>query len=84
MAKALASLGQTSVAVTIAERGAQLTEHADPGVLDGLAAVYAAAGQTDRAVRTAERAIQLATQMGADDLARTIREHLRLYRQNRK
>ena len=84
MAKALASLGQMSVAVTIAERGAQLTEHADPGVLDGLASVYAAAGQTDRAVRTAERAIQLATQMGADDLARTIREHLRLYRQDRK
>lgn len=84
MAKAFASLGQTSVAVTIAERAAQLTEHADPGVLEALAAVYAAAGQTDRAVRTAERALQLATQMGADDLARTVREHLRLYRQNRK
>ena len=84
MAKAFASLGQHSVAVTIAERAAQLTEHADPGVLEALAAVYAAAGQTDRAVRTAERALQLATQMGADDLARTVREHLRLYRQNRK
>ncbi len=84
MAKAFASLGQTSVAIAIAERGAQITDHADPEVLEGLAAVYAAAGQTDRAVRTAERAIQLATQMGADDLARTIREHLRLYRQNRK
>ncbi len=80
MAGALASLGQTAAAVTVAERAAQLSGYVDPAVLDGLAGAYAAAGQLDRAAATAQRAIDLATAAGLNDLANTLREHLRAYR----
>jgi spermidine synthase len=61
-------------AVRLAERAATLTAHEDAGVLDTLAAAYAAAGQFDRAVRTVEAALALSPDAG-------FRERLRLYRQ---
>ena len=83
LAGALASLGELTAAVTVAERAAVMTDHGDPVVLDALAAAYAAGGQIDRAVRTAQRAIALAADAGALDLANEIRRHLEQYRQRR-
>ena len=51
----------------------------DPWTLDALAASYAAAGRFDRAVPTAQRAARAASSLGADSLARQIRERLALY-----
>ncbi len=68
-------------AVRLAERACTLTRYQDAGVLDTLAAAYAAAGRFDRAVTTAEKALALASLGGADGLARTIGGRLELYRQ---
>ena len=66
-------------AVRLAERAAELTGHAQPGILDVLAAVYAAAGALDRAVATAETALGLVP-AGRDDVADVIRQRLQGYR----
>ncbi len=66
-------------AVALAERAAALTDHAQPAVLDVLAAAYAAAGRLDRAVATAETALGLVS-AGRGDVAAVIRERLRGYR----
>ena len=66
-------------AVELAERAAALTGHAQPAVLDVLAAAYAAAGRLDRAVATAERALGLVP-AGRDDVAAVIRQRLEGYR----
>ena len=66
-------------AVALAERAAALTDHAQPAVLDVLAAAYAAAGRLDDAVATAERALGLVP-AGRDDMAAVIRERLDAYR----
>ncbi len=66
-------------AVALAERAAALTGHAQPAVLDVLAAAYAAAGRPDRAVATAEEALGLVP-AGRDDMAAIIRERLEGYR----
>ena len=66
-------------AVALAERAASLTGHAQPPVLDVLAAAYAAAGRLDRAVATAERALGLVP-AGRGDIAAVIRGRLEGYR----
>jgi tetratricopeptide (TPR) repeat protein len=54
-----------------------------PGLLDTLAAGYAAAGRFDAAVRTAERARELALRQHMGDLAAEIDARSALYRQGR-
>ena len=66
-------------AVQLAEHAAELTGHAQPGILDVLAAVYAAAGALDRAVATAATALALVPP-GRDDVAEAIRQRLHGYR----
>ena len=66
-------------AVTLAERAASLTNHEHPGILDVLAAAYAAAGQLDRAVATAEAALRLVPP-GRDVITTAIRQRLEQYR----
>ena len=66
-------------AVTLAERAASLTNHEHPGILDVLAAAYAAAGQLDRAVATAEAALRLVPP-GRDAITTAIRQRLEQYR----
>jgi cobalamin biosynthesis protein CbiG len=60
-----------------------LSGRQDPGILNTLAAAYAAAGQFDLAVTTAEEALKRATATQADELANYIREQLTLYRQGK-
>jgi len=66
-------------AVTLAEHAATVTGRQHPGVLDVLAAAYAAAGQFDRAVATAENAMALIPP-GQEALTALIRERLANYR----
>ncbi len=68
-------------AIELAERAAELTRYQDAGVLDTLAAVYAAAGQFNRAVTTAQTAIALASATKNNALANQLNERLQLYRQ---
>ena len=70
-------------AVSLAQRAAELTDSADPSVLDTLAAAYASAGRFDQAVATAREAIRLASQAGREKLAAKIAKRLALYEQNR-
>jgi tetratricopeptide (TPR) repeat protein/mono/diheme cytochrome c family protein len=67
-------------AVRLAERTVQLTDGRDAGMVDVLAAAYAAAGSFDRAVAAAEAALRLA---GAGSGADAIKVRLDLYRQHR-
>ncbi len=69
-------------AVRLAERAAELTGRVQPGVLDVLAAAYAATGALDRAVATAETALERVPP-GRGDVAAAIRERLRAYRRDR-
>ena len=55
--------------------------HADPGILDTLAAAYAAQGRYDEAVLQASRAVDIAQTRGNPSLARAIQPRLALYRQ---
>jgi spermidine synthase len=55
----------------------------DPGLLDTLAAAYAAAGQFDRAISTAEHAASLAERADQATLRAQIRARLALYRSGR-
>ncbi len=66
-------------AVGLAERAAESTGRARPGILDVLAAVYAATGALDRAVAAAEAALG-AVPAGRDDVAAAIRQRLHGYR----
>ena len=70
-------------AVELAERAARLTDYGIPGVLDTLAAAYAAAGRYRRAVETARQAIELARSVGDFAQAREIEQKLRLYQRGR-
>ncbi len=71
-----------SRAVELAERAAALTGHAQPAVLDVLAAAYAAAGRLDHAVAAAETALDLVP-AGQDAVAAVIRQRLEGYRRAR-
>ncbi|MBW1685274.1 MAG: tetratricopeptide repeat protein [Deltaproteobacteria bacterium] len=64
-------------AVELAREATELTENADPSVLDTLAAAYAAAGRHDDAIEAARRALALAEARDRPALARAIRERLR-------
>ncbi len=70
-------------AVKLAERAAEITRYKDPGILDVLAASYAAQGQFDRAVKTAVNGISRAEATNVRELAASIRTRLELYRQRK-
>jgi hypothetical protein len=69
-------------AVMLSERAAEVTGNQDAGVLDTLAAAYAAAGRFDDAVRIAEAALPLASTEKTGRLAEGIRGRLVLYRRS--
>jgi Flp pilus assembly protein TadD len=67
-------------AVRLAEEATALIAHADPQLLDTLAAAYAESGRFGEAVATATAALGEAEAAGNDELARQIRTRIELYR----
>jgi spermidine synthase len=69
-------------AIELAERAYRLTDYANPGMLDVLAAAYAAAGRFSDAVTTAEKALELSRTVGEEQMIQKIQKRLLLYEQN--
>jgi tetratricopeptide (TPR) repeat protein len=67
-------------AIRLAERACELTDHQDPGLVDTLAAAYAAAGRFDDAVAIAEKAIQLTASGDNKQRRQDIQNRLQLYK----
>jgi tetratricopeptide (TPR) repeat protein len=63
-----------------ATHAAELTGHANPGVLDTLAAAHAETGQFEAAIAVAEKATELARAAGQSELATQLEGRLQLYR----
>jgi Tfp pilus assembly protein PilF len=63
-----------------AAHAAELTGHANPGVLDTLAAAHAETGDFDAAIAVAEKAIELARAAGQSELVAQLEGRLKLYR----
>jgi hypothetical protein len=83
----LATVGDTSSqdankAIKFAERACELTTYNQPDLLDTLAAAYAAGGNFPMAIKTAEKALKLAEDVNEEDLVKSIRERLNLYKSN--
>jgi tetratricopeptide (TPR) repeat protein len=74
-----AALRNGPQAVRLAQRASQLTGENQPGVLDTLAAAYAAAGSFSNATTVAQQAIALADKAGLQQLAEETRSRLKLY-----
>ena len=70
-------------AIRLAERACELTSYKQPGVLDTLAAAYAAAGNFPEAVKTAKKAVALALASGRKEEAAEIQRRLELYKAGR-
>ncbi len=70
-----------AAAVRMAEQLAARTGQQNSGVLDTLAAAYAAAGRFTDAIRTAEQALAVLNARGPEGPAREIEQRLALYRQ---
>jgi len=67
-------------AIRLAERACELTNYKDTGLVDTLAAAYAAAGRFSDAVATAEKAIKLADSTDNKERAGKIQNRLELYK----
>lgn len=67
-------------AVELAYRACKLTGFGNAGMLDTLAAAYAATGNFPEAVKTAEKAVKSAEDAGRKDLANEINKRLALYK----
>jgi spermidine synthase len=67
-------------AIRLAERACELTSYENAGLVDTLAAAYAAAGRFPDAVKTTERAIDLAESANQQQLADEIKKRLELYK----
>ncbi len=67
-------------AIAMAEENVRRAEHGSPGLLDTLAAAYAAAGRFEDAIAVAERALAMAGAGGAPGAASGIRQRLARYR----
>jgi tetratricopeptide (TPR) repeat protein len=78
-----ADLRNPAGAIAAGENAARLTEHADPAVLDTLAAAYASAGRFADAVRTLEHAISLSRERQDEASVREFTDRLALYRSRR-
>ncbi|MHC4413166.1 MAG: tetratricopeptide repeat protein, partial [Planctomycetota bacterium] len=69
-------------AIEFAERACRLTNYANAGMLDALAAAYAAAGRFSDAVSTAEKALELSRTAGKEQMTQKIQKRLSLYKKN--
>lgn len=69
-------------AIRLAERACELTDYESPGLLDTLAAAYAAMGKFPEAIEIAGKAIRLAEAENKKDMAADIRNRLNLYQAN--
>ena len=78
-----AHLRDPTGAIAAGENAARLTEHADPAVLDTLAAAYASAGRFADAVRTLEHAIRISREREDEASVREFVDRLTLYRARR-
>ncbi len=78
-----AHLRDPAGAITAGENAALLTEHADPAVLDTLAAAYASAGRFADAARTLEQAIKISREHESEASVREFVDRLALYRERR-
>lgn len=67
-------------AISLSEHAARLTHYLNPGILDSLAASYAAAGQFEEAVSTANTAMELAHKAHNSSLVSKIQKRLNLYK----
>jgi tetratricopeptide (TPR) repeat protein len=67
-------------AVRLAKRACELTNHESPGILDTLAAAYAAAGRFSQAIETAEKALELCQSSEQNTLKEEIKNRLVLYK----
>jgi len=67
-------------AIQLAERACELTNYENPGLVDTLAAAYAAAGRFSDAVATAEKAVKLAASTDNKERAERIQNRLQLYK----
>jgi spermidine synthase len=67
-------------AIELAGRACRLTDYANPGMLDVLAAAYAAAGRFSDAVTTAEKALELSHTKGEEQMTQEIQMRLSLYK----
>ena len=72
-----------AAAVRLAQRAGGLTKYRDPTVLDTLAAAYAETGRFDEAVAAVQTGIEIASAAGAEAVAASLRQRLRLYRQKK-
>jgi len=70
-------------AIRLAEEACRLTSYKIPESLDTLAAAYAEAGRYEEAAAIARKALKLALMEKRDQLAKEIRERLRLYEAGR-
>lgn len=78
-----ARLHNVQEGVRLAKFACGTTHNRNAWMLDTLAAAYASAGRFDDAVRTAEKALRIAESSGQAQVARQIRERLRLYETHR-
>jgi tetratricopeptide (TPR) repeat protein len=67
-------------AVGFAQKACELSNYEHPGVLDTLAAAYAATGNFPEAIKTAEKAVKLAEDANEKNLAEEIGKRLELYK----
>jgi len=72
LAAILASLGNNDEAIRLAERAAQLSQRAEPMILNVLAVAYEQAGQSERALNVLCEALGVAGRSGQQDLAQQI------------
>lgn len=67
-------------AIMLAKKACELNRYENPGVLDTLAASYAANGQFERAIEISEKALDLINKLKQNEIESQVLEHLRLYR----
>jgi tetratricopeptide (TPR) repeat protein len=79
----VASLRDAAAALDLAQRAVRASPQPDPGVLDTLAAAYAASGRFEEAVRSEERAIALMEAAGQSPGADGMRTRRALYASER-
>jgi len=72
--------GNAADAVRFARKACEVTNYSEPGILDTLAAAYAADGKFIKAAQTAEKAVKLANSADNKKLAELIRYRLSLYK----
>ena len=77
------NISNAEEAVQLGEKVCELTDYKDAGILDTLAAAYAAAGKFDKAIETAEKAISISDNAGQKKLSKEIRSRLPLYKSGR-